>query len=71
MTELECFRETIERFITENNLTATQFGREYASDPLFVFQLREGREPRSATRERILAALFTPSKATPEGEAAR
>lgn len=57
MTELERFRESIERFIAVNNLTATQFGREYAADPLFVFQLREGREPRSSTRERILTAM--------------
>lgn len=57
MTDLEHFRETVERFISANNLTATQFGREYAADPLFVFQLREGREPRSSTRERILTAM--------------
>ena len=57
MTELERFRETVERFITDNSLTATQFGREYVGDPLFVFQLREGREPRSTTRDRVLTAI--------------
>ena len=63
MTDLERFRETVERFIADNNLTPTQFGREYAADPLFVFQLREGREPRTATRQRILNAIdpFAPS----------
>ena len=71
MTELERFQKTVEQFISANNLTATQFGREYAADPLFVFQLRKGREPRSATRDRILTAMATPSKATPEGEVAR
>lgn len=69
MTELERFRETVERFISDNNLTATQFGREYAADPLFVFQLRGGREPRSSTRERILTAIgFAPT--SPKEDAA-
>jgi homoserine dehydrogenase len=63
MTELERFQTTVERFISDNSLTPTQFGREYAADPLFVFQLRKGREPRSATRDRILAAMgITPSE---------
>lgn len=62
MTELERFRTAVEGFIAERGLTPTQFGREYASDPLFVFQLREGREPRSATRDRILSAISAPSR---------
>jgi len=28
-----------------------------AGDPLFVFDVREGREPRSETRQRILKAM--------------
>ena len=63
MTEIERFRETVERFIASNGMTPTQFGREYAADPLFVFQLRAGREPRTATRERILTALGAAPKA--------
>ncbi len=63
MTEVERFRDIVEQFIVERGLTATQFGRDYASDPLFVFQLRDGREPRTATRERILTAIHaTPTR---------
>ena len=57
MTELERFRETVEHFITANGLTPTNFGKEFAGDPVFVFQLRNGREPRSETRRRILDAM--------------
>lgn len=57
MTELEHFREAVERFISAEGMTPTQFGKAYASDPKFVFQLREGREPRSDTRRRILLAI--------------
>ncbi len=35
----------------------TRFGREAIGDPKFVFQLREGREPRSATVRRVLDYL--------------
>ncbi len=57
MTELERFRETVEQLISANGLTATNFGKEFAGDPVFVFQLRNGREPRSQTRRRILEAI--------------
>ena len=49
------FRTAVERFIQERNLTATEFGKQYANDPGFVFALREGREPRESTRASILA----------------
>lgn len=57
MTEIETFRQTIEQFITSKGMTPTRFGKEFAGDPLFVFQLREGREPRTDTRRRILTAI--------------
>lgn len=57
MTEIERFRDTVEQFIASKGITPTQFGREFAADPLFVFQLRDGREPRTATRQRILDAI--------------
>lgn len=57
MTDLERFRKTVERFISEKGISPTRFGREYAADPGFVFQLREGREPRSDTRAKVLAAI--------------
>jgi homoserine dehydrogenase len=58
MTELERFRETVEKFISDTDgMTPTRFGKDFAGDPLFVFQLREGREPRTDTRQRILNAI--------------
>lgn len=53
MSEIESFRASVERFIRERNWTPSRFGREAAGDPLFVFQLRNGREPRQATRDRV------------------
>lgn len=57
MTEIEIFRAEVERFISKHDWTPTRFGKEFAGDPLFVFQLREGREPRTDTRQRILSAI--------------
>ncbi|APG91116.1 MULTISPECIES: hypothetical protein [Sinorhizobium] len=57
MSELEAFKTTVETFIADRNMTPTQFGKQFAGDPLFVFQLRDGREPRTQTRERILQAM--------------
>lgn len=65
MTEIETFRQTIEQFIAAKGMTPTRFGKEFAGDPLFVFQLREGREPRTDTRRRILTAI----EAAPTGVA--
>lgn len=55
--ELDRFREEVEAQIAREGITPTAFGRKYAADPLFVFQLRDGREPRTATREKVLAAI--------------
>ncbi|MCZ4089357.1 hypothetical protein [Sinorhizobium psoraleae] len=57
MSEIDAFKSTVETFIAERNLTPTYFGKQFAGDPLFVFQLREGREPRMQTRRRILEAM--------------
>lgn len=57
MSDLQSFREAVEAFISARGWTATRFGRQMAGDPLFVFDLREGREPRSDTRSRILKAM--------------
>lgn len=51
------FSLAVEAFIAENRMTPTAFGRVFAGDPLFVFQLREGREPREATRAKVLAGM--------------
>lgn len=57
MAEIEAFKTQVEKFIAEREMTPTQFGKTFAGDPLFVFQLREGREPRSQTRQRIVTAM--------------
>lgn len=60
MNEIEAFKHTVEKFIAEMDMTPTAFGKKFASDPRFVFQLREGREPRTATRNRVLRMLPSP-----------
>jgi homoserine dehydrogenase len=57
MSDIQSFRDAIETFIAARGWTPTRFGRQMAGDPLFVFDLREGREPRSDTRTRILKAM--------------
>lgn len=57
MTEAMSFLQTIEAFIDKHEMKPTQFGKLFAGDPLFVFQVRNGREPRSATRQRVLDAM--------------
>lgn len=54
---LEQFRVKVEEYLATAGISPTAFGRRFAGDPLFVFQLREGREPREATRERVLAGM--------------
>ena len=57
MSEIEEFKAKVEAFIEEHEMTPTQFGKRFANDPLFVFQIRDGREPRTATRRKVLDAL--------------
>jgi homoserine dehydrogenase len=57
MSDIHSFRQAVETFIATRGWTPTRFGRTIAGDPLFVFDLREGREPRSETRARILKAM--------------
>ncbi|OHT19067.1 hypothetical protein BHE75_01049 [Sphingomonas haloaromaticamans] len=48
---------TIERHLRRNRVPPTRFGREAVNDPRFVLDLRRGREPRAATRDRVLAYI--------------
>jgi hypothetical protein len=48
---------TVERHLRRAAMPPSRFGREVAGDPRFVFDLRRGREPRPATRERVLAFI--------------
>jgi len=44
----------IEHFLRETGMPWTKFGRLAAHDPRFVADLRNGREPRRETAERIV-----------------
>lgn len=57
MNEHASFLQSVEDFILKRGWSATRFGRDVAGDPQFVFDLREGREPRSETRLRIVEAM--------------
>ena len=47
----------VERFLRITNVPPARFGREVMGDPRFVFDLRNGREPRPRTKERVLKFL--------------
>jgi hypothetical protein len=47
----------VERFLRQNGTPATRFGREAVGDPRFVFDLRNGRDPRPETVARVRAFL--------------
>ncbi|QDC38901.1 hypothetical protein [Sphingobium fuliginis] len=43
----------VEKFLRENGITATRFGRESVRDPRLVFDLRRGREPGMRMKRRV------------------
>ena len=43
----------IEVFLRRTGMSAARFGRLAARDPRFVYDLRDGREPRARTERRI------------------
>ncbi len=47
----------IERYLRFSGTAPTTFGREALRDPRFVFDLRDGREPRPTTTRRVAAYL--------------
>jgi hypothetical protein len=47
----------IQHHLRRTGTPPTRFGREVVNDPRFVGDLRNGREPRAATTERVLAWL--------------
>lgn len=55
--------QRVERFIKERRMPPTRFGREALRDPCFVFDLRDGREPRARTTKRVLDYLEREAKA--------
>lgn len=47
----------IEQYLKERRMPPTRFGREVVGDPNFVFDLRDGREPRERTAAKVCAYL--------------
>ena len=47
----------VEKFLRQNDTAPTRFGREVVGDPRFVFDLRNGRDPRPGTVARVRAYL--------------
>lgn len=47
----------VKEFIKEQRMPPARFGRDVVGDPCFVFDLRNGREPRSRTIARVDAYL--------------
>lgn len=43
----------IEKFLTDTGMLPTAFGKDALNDPNFVFDLRQGRDYRNSTAERI------------------
>lgn len=61
------FRQLIEDFIQENQMSETSFGVLALKQPNFVFQLKDGRECREATQDKVLAfmASYTSGEVQP------
>ena len=47
------FAEDVETFLTERDMRPASFGRAAVGDPLFVFELRDGRNVQAATMDKI------------------
>lgn len=47
----------VEKFLRRSETAPTRFGREVVGDPRFVFDLRNGRDPRPSTVKRVLDYL--------------
>ena len=47
----------VEKFLRQSDIPPTRFGRAVMGDPRFVFDLRNGRDPRPETVARVLAYL--------------
>lgn len=49
--------QRVEAFLKHHRVPPARFGRDAVGDPCFVFDLRDGREPRRRTVERVDAYL--------------
>jgi hypothetical protein len=68
MSTTSSLLDEIEKFISANHLSATAFGIAVMNDSKFVRHLREGRDVRLSTQEKVRA--FMQSYARPEKEGA-
>ena len=60
--QVDSLSEVVEAHLRATGVSPTRFGVEAVRDPRFVFQLRNGREPRKATRERVLRYIGDASR---------
>lgn len=61
----------VENYLRLTGISASRLGREATRDPRFVFELRNGREPRAAMRRRLSAYLARGEKALGEKSCSR
>lgn len=47
----------VEKYLRQSEVAPTRFGRDAVGDPRFVFDLRNGRDPRPTTIARVRAYL--------------
>jgi hypothetical protein len=47
----------VENYLRLTRTPPARFGRDVLGDPNFVFDLKEGRQPRAATRGRVLSYI--------------
>lgn len=47
----------VEKYLNVNEMSPARFGRDVMGDPRFVFDLRNGREPRARTVRRVRTYL--------------
>lgn len=47
----------VEKFLRQSDVAPTRFGRDALGDPRFVFDLRNGRDPRPGTVARVISYL--------------
>jgi len=58
----------VETYLRRSGTKPTRFGRDVVRDPRFVFDLRNGRQPRPETEGRVAAWLDRQEQ--PQGDAA-
>ena len=49
--------DRIDRYLRASKTTPSRLGRDAVGDPNFVMNLRDGRQPRQATLDRVIAFI--------------